>query len=187
MNKTKSLIFHISYSAVLSALVFVTTFFVHITYPNGAGYFNIGDAIIIFSSIFFGPIEGVFAGVFGSLLADLASGYVQFIPFTIVAKGLEAVVCFTLFYILRKTKYIKFTSMFISPLFMVLIYFVSYYLLFGIEYAFVSSPYDILQGELGGIFALILYISFNKLHLPYRINFDVKKRQENTVSNQKPL
>jgi len=187
MNKTKSLIFHISYSAVLSALVFVATFFVHITYPNGAGYFNIGDSIIIFSSIFFGPIEGVFAGVLGSALADLASGYVQFIPFTIIAKGLEAIVCYALFYLLKKTKYIKFSSMFIAPLFMVLTYFVSYYLLFGIEYAFISSPYDILQGELGGVFGLILYISFNKLHLPYRPDFDVNKNKRSTVSNQKPL
>jgi uncharacterized membrane protein len=187
MNKSKSLIFHISYSAVLTALVFVTTFFVHIAYPSGAGYFNIGDAIIIFASVFFGPIEGVFAGVFGSALADLASGYVQFIPFTIIAKGLEAIVCYFLFYLLKKTKYVKFASLFIAPLFMVLTYFVSYYLLFGLEYAFVSSPYDILQGELGGVFGLILYISFDKLHLPYRPNFSIKNTQQTTTTNQKPL
>lgn len=152
------------------ALVFVVTFFIKVPYSS-AGYFNISDAIILFTTAFFGPIEGLIAGIVGCALADLASGYANFIPFTILAKAMEAMLFFIIFYLLRKTKYVKFVSFFIAPLIMVATYFVSYIVLYNLEYAYIAAPLDLLQGLLGSCLGLVIYLSFNKLKLPTRFNY----------------
>ena len=89
--KIRNLIYQISFTSILSALVFIATVFISIPYAGGAGYFNLSDALILFSCAYFGPTVGLLSGIIGCSLGDLFLGYASCIPFTIFAKGIEAV------------------------------------------------------------------------------------------------
>lgn len=79
----------IAYSAISTALVFLTTFFIKIPDFAGTGYLNLGDATIIVIAVLIGPIHALIAGAMGSMFADIAAGYAYYAPFTLVIKGLE--------------------------------------------------------------------------------------------------
>lgn len=164
----------ISLTAIFSALTFILTYFISIPYGGGAGYFNLSDAIIIFSTIYLGPFVGFFSGIIGTAFGDFASGFANFIPFTIIAKGLESIVTFIVFYLLRKTKYIKYLANFIAPLFMVLTYFISYIILYGVNYAYLSSSFDFIQGVCCSIFSILLLILFDKLPVDHYLYNDLE-------------
>ena len=98
MNRKIEILYKIAYIAFLSALIFIATYFIKIPYFNNSGYFNLSDGLIIFTSIYFGPIVGIFSSLISTSLADLLSGFAICIPFTIVAKGLESLLSFLLYY-----------------------------------------------------------------------------------------
>ena len=79
-------------SGVMAALVAVATFFVQIPNPATKGYINFGDIMIFVSALTFGPVVGGLAGSIGSAIADVASGYAYFAPFTFVIKGVEGAI-----------------------------------------------------------------------------------------------
>lgn len=166
--KIKNLIYKISFTAIIAALVFVATVFISIPYAGGAGYFNLSDGLIIFSTIYFGPIVGIFGGIIGTSLGDLYAGYANCIPFTILAKGLEGLVCFLLYSFLKDKKYLNYLAFIIPPIFMVASY-IPYYLIYddgqGVL-ALISSCYDLIQGLSGIIVAISLYTVFKKITLP---------------------
>ena len=176
--KTRILILKICFIALFSALIFVSAAFLAIPYAGGTGYFNLSDALILFASAYLGPEIGIISGIIGSSLSDLYAGFANCIPFTILAKSLEAIVFSLIFFIFRKRKYIKHISFFIAPLFMVASY-IPYYLLYdngqGVL-ALISSCYDLLQGTLGAIIALSLYLVFIKIKLPYISSNILNKR-----------
>ena len=165
--KIKKTIQNIVYIALLSALLFVVTYFIRIPYMGNAGYFNISDGLILFFTIYFGPIIGIPTAIIGTTLADLASGFANFMIPTAIAKGLESIICFIIFYFLRKTKYLKFISLPISSLIMVLVYFASYIILFGTTYAYTSSLFDLIQAAFGVIISLVLYSAFKYLPIKH--------------------
>ena len=82
----------VALSGVMAALVAVATFFVQIPNPATRGYINFGDIMIFVSALTFGPAVGGLAGSIGSSIADIASGYGYFAPFTFVIKGAEGVI-----------------------------------------------------------------------------------------------
>ena len=51
--------------ALMSALVTVTTFAIRIPMPATDGYLNLGDAIVLFCGVVFGPLAGLIAGGIG--------------------------------------------------------------------------------------------------------------------------
>lgn len=79
-------------AAVFIALTFVVTRYTVIPIPATKGYFNLGEVVIYIAALVFGPVVGALAGGVGSGLADLAGGYQQFAPFTLVIKGIEGLV-----------------------------------------------------------------------------------------------
>lgn len=168
-SKTRIIILKISFIALFSALIFVCGAFLAIPYAGGAGYFNFSDILILFSSAYLGPEIGLISGIIGASMSDLYAGFASCIPFTIVAKGLEAIVFSLIFFIFRKHKYLKHLSFIIAPLFMVASY-IPYYLLYddgaGIM-ALISSCYDLLQGAISSVAAIVLYHLFLKVKLPY--------------------
>lgn len=163
--KINVLIKQICNTALMSALIFVATYFISIPYFGGIGYFNLSECLIIFSTIYFGPFVGILSGIIGCGLGDLAAGFANFIPFTIVAKGLEALLAFILYKILKDHKYLKYLSFFTPFIAMVLTYFVSYIILYGIEYALNSTLFDVVQGVIGGAVGLVLYKLFSSTYL----------------------
>lgn len=92
--------------ALSVALTFVVTWLINIpaAFILGAGgNINLGDTIIFVAAAVLGPVGGAAAGGLGSCLADLASGYAVYAPFTLIVKGLEGFVCgFMCRYALKK-------------------------------------------------------------------------------------
>src|SRR5574344_101876 len=164
MTKTRFIIVKISLTALIIAIIYVCTAFLSIPFANGAGYFNFSDCLILFTSIYIGPLEGILSAIIGCALADLQAGAAQFIPFTIVAKGLEAIVAFLIYKPLKNHNILKYISVVIAPLFMVATYFLAYILLFDISYTF-NSIFDLIQGLVGSILAITLLKLFSRIPL----------------------
>lgn len=79
----------ISITALMTALIAVLTSAFQIAVPATQGYFNFGEVGVYITALLFGPIIGAVAGGTGSMLGDLATGYVIYAPGTFVIKGLE--------------------------------------------------------------------------------------------------
>jgi uncharacterized membrane protein len=78
--------------ALLTALTAVATVVFVIPFPSTSGYFNLGDALVMISGMLLGPFGGLVAGGIGSAAGDVALGYFQFAPITLVVKGGEGLV-----------------------------------------------------------------------------------------------
>jgi uncharacterized membrane protein len=74
--------------AAFAAVSFALTLIIRIPIPATDGYFNIGDSVIMFSGLLFGPWVGLLVGAFGPALAD-AVGFPQFVFATAIVKGAE--------------------------------------------------------------------------------------------------
>ena len=79
----------ITTTAIFIALTAFFTMVIKIPVSPAMGYVNLGDFIILLSTVAFGPVIGMISAAFGSSLADLLLGYA---PFTFVVKGLMALV-----------------------------------------------------------------------------------------------
>ena len=81
-------------AALFAALTFVATL-IHIHVPGmQTGYVNLGDCLVIISSLLLGPVYGAVAGGIGSALTDLVHGYVIYVPATFVIKTVMGLVVF---------------------------------------------------------------------------------------------
>lgn len=87
-NISRKLVF----TSLMTALVFVLTFSVKIPVPYTSGYIHLGDSMIYLSVIVLGPGYAAFASGVGSMLADIAGGYIQYAIPTLVIKSLMALV-----------------------------------------------------------------------------------------------
>lgn len=147
---------------LLSAITFLITFYFPI--PLAFGYFNFSDAVIIFASVFIHPYAGVTVGMIGAGLADLVSGYSAFIPFTVIAKGVEALLAGYLYRAFKGN--LKFIALYIGGLSMAMMYIPAYMLIEENVWAFVkTTPFDIAQGIIGASLAWILIVSSKKVKL----------------------
>lgn len=164
MNKQIFTLKNLSLTALLTALVFSLTAFFQI--PLAIGYFNFGDIVILFASIFFHPILGAISGSLGAALGDLYGGYFYFIPFTLLAKAGEALIAGYLFlkFPNKKTPWL---FILLGSIFMVLVYAGSY-LIFDLTGGLLlaSTPFDFFQALISTVFATGLYYYLK----PYRDN-----------------
>lgn len=159
-----SLINRIAIVGVFSALCFVCTSFLQIPYAGGMGYFNFGDCISLLIASFIGPLEGMMVGMIGGSMADLFVGGANFVPFTLVAKGLMCLVTGILMKVLRKHKFIRFISPFVGMIFMVLTYMVCYKILYG-EGFWLSCLFDLVQGVASSVISIVLLLMIEKTRL----------------------
>lgn len=76
-------------TALLTALVFVATFFIHIQLPIMAsgGLVHLGNVMLFAIAIVFGKQKGAIAGAVGMALFDLSSGWAVWAPFTFIIRG----------------------------------------------------------------------------------------------------
>lgn len=86
-NVAKSLF--VAICGIMIALETVSTILISIRIPATEGYFNLGEMIIYFTAILFGPIVAMLTGGVGAALADIILGYSTFAPATLIIKGLE--------------------------------------------------------------------------------------------------
>lgn len=170
-TNTKCLIEKISLISIFSALIFVFTYFISIPFGGNIGYFNFSDGLIIFISIYFGPIVGIFSAIIGTSLSDIALGYLSASIFTLFAKGFESILAYFLFKTFFKLKNLKFLVLFLSIIPMILIYFLYYLILnnFDFSSSIILSLYDLLQGIIGVILSILLYSLFSKINVKNKI------------------
>lgn len=75
--------------AIFTALVTVATVVISVYFPPTRGYFNLGETMIYFTALAFGPLVGAVAGGIGSMLADIILGFIGFAPGTLLIKAAE--------------------------------------------------------------------------------------------------
>lgn len=79
------------------AIIFIITAFIALPLGN-IGYINLGDAIIMLSASILSPSLAFLVAAIGSSFADLYLGFPQYIFFTFIIKGLEAMLISKMLY-----------------------------------------------------------------------------------------
>ncbi|MET0017503.1 ECF transporter S component [Oscillibacter sp.] len=77
-------------TALMAALACVATMVIRVPSPTG-GYMNLGDTVVLLGAFLLGPWYGALAGGIGSALADVLSGYMVYVPATLVIKAVMAI------------------------------------------------------------------------------------------------
>lgn len=153
-------------ASLFVALSFIFTYFVKIPFPTG-GYFNVGDAFIMLAAIIIDPITGILVGALAGGLSDLFAGYVLFIPFTVLAKGLEALMAG---FIYQKTRgLLRYVGVVIGPLVMVALYALSYVILFDKATMIANLPFDLAQAGIAIVLTIILLLLLEKTPLLLKV------------------
>ncbi len=78
-------------SALFAALTTVCTMIIRIPTPTG-GYIHPGDGMVLLCGIMLGPGMRALAAGIGSMLSDLFSGYLAWVPATLIIKALSAMI-----------------------------------------------------------------------------------------------
>ncbi|MEB2631903.1 ECF transporter S component [Peribacillus frigoritolerans] len=158
-------------TAMLIALVFLSTFFLNIKLPIAAngGLVHLGTAMLFIASILFGPKNAALAGAIGMGLFDIVGGWTLWAPITIVARGLQG-------YIVGKIAWSKgrngtsiafnVIATIVSIPFMIAVYYIGEGILYGNWIAPLASiPGDLVQNILGIIVAVPVCVALKKV--PY--------------------
>ncbi|GAB6255636.1 ECF transporter S component [Peribacillus simplex] len=158
-------------TAMLIALVFLSTFFLNIKLPIAAngGLVHLGTAMLFIASIIFGPKKAALAGAIGMGLFDIVGGWTLWAPITIVARGLQG-------YIVGKIAWSKgrngtsiafnVIATIVSIPFMIAVYYIGEGILYGNWIAPLASiPGDLVQNILGIIVAVPVCVALKKV--PY--------------------
>lgn len=101
MNPRQNTLVKMVLCALFASLCCVATMVIQIPTPTG-GFLNLGDAIVILSAFFLGPVYGVLSAGLGSMLADIFAGYAQYAPATFIIKALMALCVWFVLHIFRK-------------------------------------------------------------------------------------
>lgn len=137
------------------ALVFLATWLIKV--PNGIqGYFNLGDGFILLFASVLNPFLAFMAGGVGSAMADIAGGYGMYAIFTLLIKGLEAVLVSWLVYKGRSSfRYIAYV---LGGLLMVGGYFIAdAYINQSWQLSLTGIPGNLVQAAAGYAIALAAY------------------------------
>lgn len=92
MGKKHQTIVQMCLAAVMTAIVFVFTAYLHV--PTHTGYTHVGDAFIYLAACFLPLPYGIFVGAGGALLADCLTGFAIWAPASVVIKA-ATVFCFS--------------------------------------------------------------------------------------------
>ncbi len=148
-------------SALLTALIVVTTMFVKIPLAV-VGYVHLGDAFILLACYLLKRKYSLIVGAVGSALADLFLGYVIYSPITLITKGIVALT-FSLIVYAKPTLIRQIIGVCICSVIIALGYFVFEWIMYGFAVSFVNVPLNILQGVVCGIVAILLIRLFEKI------------------------
>ncbi|EKB55733.1 ECF transporter S component [Falseniella ignava] len=149
--KEKNMTYYLIISAVLAALTVIMTMIVQV--PLGAGYFNLGDAVLMIGGLLLGPQWGFLIGGIGSALADIFAGWANYALFTFFVKGLEGFLAGYLFHRFHN----RLAAVIPAGLVMALGYFIVDSILYDVAAATASIGGNLLQGLIGAGVAFLLY------------------------------
>jgi len=164
MNKGNKLdVRIIAIMAVMIAVTFVFTM-VRIMYiPATGGYIHLGDVAANFAALAFGPWVGLVAAGVGMALAD-AIGFPLYIVPTLIIHGLQGLVVGYLGWRKRWTTIV--IAAIVGELIVVGGYFVVQLLLYGIGPALIEAPWNGVQGLVGVIGGVPLFLLVRRAYPP---------------------
>ncbi len=151
-------------SAVLCALVFVATAYLpRIPVPNG-GYVHIGDAFIYLAAVLLPTPYACAVGAIGAGLADALTGYIIYVPGTVIIKALMAL------FFSSKSKKLVGTRNFLATVPAGLVCVVGYYFYDAILLASFAAPlasiyFNVIQAVASAVIFIILAFIFDKFVL----------------------
>jgi len=140
---------------IMGALTTIATMIFVFPIPATSGYFNLGDTIVMITSLTFGPVVGAIAGGLGSGLADLLGGWYNWVIFTTIIKGIEGYVTGT---IIRSSSQRNLQNVIIAwavgGALMVLGYFIVQVFMYGLGAAIVEAPFNLVQMLASGVIGI---------------------------------
>lgn len=153
----------IALMSVLIALTAVFTIVLQIPIPATQGYWNLSDAAITFAALAFGPWVGAVAGGVGTALADLATGYAQYAPISLLAHGLEG---FLIGWLGRGRRSVSgmIVAWAAGAAAMVLVYLLGGTVLKGFPAAVAEVPFNVIQAVMGAVIGIPLVIAVRKAY-----------------------
>lgn len=147
--------------AILMALTTVMTMVIHIPTIGTNGYLNLGDMVVLLAAMLLGKKGGFIVGGLGSGLADLLLGYSHYAPITFVVKGLEGYIAGAILDTkLGENKPIIATV--VGGIWMALGYYIAEIFMYGAKAALASVPGNIMQGLLGAVTSVLLFMALKK-------------------------
>ncbi len=156
----------IALTGLFTALIFVSTCFVKI--PITLGYIHFGDVFIILAGFMLSPFCAVCAATVGSVLADLLSGFVIYIPVTFFVKGVMALIVSLAYY--KKTTVARFIlGAVFSSVIMILSYFIFECFIYGFELATINLPMQFLQSLVAVTVGGVMIFSLKRVPLILRV------------------
>lgn len=157
-------------AALMAALACVATMIIEIPSPM-KGYVNLGDGVVLAAGWMLSPVWGFCAAGIGSALADLLSGYVIYVPATLIIKGLMAIVAHYGFALLHN-KCGKLAARITSGIAAELIMLVGYFMFAGFLYGFgaaaLNIPGNAVQGVVGIVTGIVLIQIVEKSKLSFK-------------------
>ncbi|MFX1486616.1 MAG: ECF transporter S component [Promethearchaeota archaeon] len=145
---------NIALIAVFTPLTTALTMFIQVPVPATEGYINIGEVGVFLSGLLLGPVGGAIAGGVGSALADWVTGWVIYVPWTFVIKGMEGLIVGL--FSRRRTAF-NAVVVIAAGLWMVAGYFlVEGFLLWGVAAAAIEIPGNLVQVGVGATIALLV-------------------------------
>ena len=159
--------FVISLIAIFAALTCVMTMTIDIPVPATGGYINIGDFVVMFTGLMFGPIIGGLAGGIGSGLADIFLGWPLYALPTLIIKGLEGVIVGIISNPIKETVRINLrdvVAVIIGGLIMVSGYFMveAFIMNYGVINASIEVPGNLFQFIFGAVASILLIIPIRR-------------------------
>jgi uncharacterized membrane protein len=140
---------------IMGALTTIATMIFVFPIPATSGYFNLGDTIVMITSLTFGPVVGAIAGGLGSGLADLLGGWYNWVIFTTIIKGIEGYVTGT---IIKSSSQRNLQNVIIAwavgGVLMVLGYFIVQVFMYGLGAAIVEAPFNLVQMLASGVIGI---------------------------------
>lgn len=166
-------------AALFAALTCICTMIIKIPTPTG-GYIHPGDGMVLLCGIVLGPGMGALAAGIGSMLSDLFSGYMIWVPATFIIKALTAMVAALLFRKMNTNSYATARVIIggiVGEALMVFGYFLfeiglnaasnggftSAAIAGGIAYSAAGIPANIVQGVTGIVIACVLLPILSKI------------------------
>ncbi len=148
-------------AALFAALACVATMSIRIPTPGTSGYIHPGDAVVILSGVFLGPVWGLLAAGIGSAMADLLGGYFIYVPITFVVKGAVALLAGAIYQKSKESPKSRRIAVLLGGAVDVALVAGGYFLceipLYGVSAAAASVPANLVQGVSGLILAFVLY------------------------------
>ncbi len=154
----------ITLTALMGALIFVLTAVPRIPTPIG-GYVHLGDVGITFAALAFGPWVAMIAGGLGTALADVAGGYAQFALPSLLTHGVQGLLMGLI--VRRQLNNVTYTlAIIVGALTVVAGYFLAGIALYGLAAALTELIPNLVQGLVGGIVGVPLYLAVRRAYPP---------------------